>query len=402
VASPFPLSVQYGETDVQQNELLAHDIPGFRKLAKVFAHRALSAPSQMVGFVDISGVELADASLRFSEDYCPAPDWSLDAYWAAMRGVPTVFPLLVFSMTPTEYAKMISLPAIGEATAGYILEEPSLHPSQLNLHALCRPLHSAPDLLMCYRAQTGRLALVEVKASESKTATEAAVDALSGALPVLTAWRNTGNAIDAIGVGVSVDGKSSSAGPILNVVVVKLVDRQGSNAAPYAGVGATAIDALWAGDIEEGVTSLDVLQEALTRSHAPPDQVSMVRRMRGDAHSRREMTGFKEEYLDRRVGELIVSDRVEVRSYPRQYSVRDLTSIAQHLQQASFRVIQTRRRSLDLLVEGLEINIFWDGRIRIIGRYDQKDLAKSVAKSVIQKVEEIVPNRNDRSRQKPI
>jgi hypothetical protein len=53
-----------------------------------------------------------------------------------MRGVPTVFPPLVFKMKPSEYAKMISLPAIGEATAGFVLEEPFLHQAKLNASPL--------------------------------------------------------------------------------------------------------------------------------------------------------------------------------------------------------------------------------------------------------------------------
>src|SRR5207249_2573027 len=163
-----------------------------KEKAREFAERALSTPVSMPGFVDISGIELADASLRFSEDYCPSPDLSLDAYWAAMRGIPTVFPPLVFNQKSKEYAKMISLPAIG--------------------------------------------------------------------------------------VGVSVDGKSSTTGPILNVVILQLVDPHSSVANPYVALGATAIDALWAGDLDQGTLHLDALKESLSNSNAPPDQVEIVGR----------------------------------------------------------------------------------------------------------------------------
>jgi len=382
VPSPFALSVQYGETNVRQTELTVHNKPGFLKRAAEFAGRALSAPVGLVGLTDISGVELADASLRFSEDYSPAPDFALDAYGAAMRGVPTVFPPLVFSLTPKQYAKMISLPGIGEAIAGYILEEPAHHPDQLNLSALCRPLHSAPDLLMCYRQQPGRLAVVEAKASESQTATRQAILALAGVLPVFIGWRNSGNAIDAIGVGVSVDGRSSPAGPVLNVVIVKLVDPEGRVPGPIAPAGPSAIDALWAGDIGQGVQHLEALQETLSSFNAPEDQVSAVGSMRADANAKREFTSFREESDNRRTGELVVSDRVEARSYPTKASHLDLGFVARQLEQPPIRVTQRRRRSLVAIFQGIEVHIFWDGRVRVVGPSDQAGLINSVMNGI--------------------
>jgi hypothetical protein len=291
-------------------------------------------------------------------------------------------------MKPAEYAKMISLPAIGEATAGFILEEPLLHQAELNLHPLCRPLHSAPDVLMYYRANPGRLALAEVKASETLPANDAAIRALAGALPVFTAWRNSGNAIDAIGVGVSVDGTTSSSGPILNVTVIKLLDPQGAVAAPYPAGAANSVSALWAGDIEAGSAGLQTLQAALKQSGAPPDQIALIGRMHREADERRTVSGFREESQGMRRGELAVSDRIEMRSYPINDEVADLDSVASVLQHASVLVTQRRRRSIVLITEGVEVHVFWDGRVRIVARTDQEDQAASVTSRIQKTVRE--------------
>lgn len=138
---------------------------------------------------------------------------------------------------------MISLDAVGEAIAGYVLEDLALlHPAELNLRIICRPVHSAPDALMVYRTKPGRIALVETKASESQLAVELVKKAATDLIPVLLGWKNTGKAGDAVAVGVQVDADSTPDINI-NVAVVKFIDEEGEPLHGSISAGAVAYNA---------------------------------------------------------------------------------------------------------------------------------------------------------------
>jgi hypothetical protein len=112
-------------------------------------------------FSSIHFRELRDAVDRAAEQVAVRPDWDLEYYWNARRGILTYYSPLFLGVDNKSYLKSASLECIGEGLSLYLLEDRFKHPDLFALDLFCRPLGSSPDLMMSYRLDPSSVDAVE-------------------------------------------------------------------------------------------------------------------------------------------------------------------------------------------------------------------------------------------------
>ena len=171
-------------------------------------------------FSSIHFRELRDAVDRAAEQVAVRPDWDLEYYWNARRGILTYYSPLFLGVDNKSYLKSASLECIGEGLSLYLLEDRLKHPDLFALDLFCRPLGSSPDLMMSYRLDPSRLALVEAKATEDVNLKAALVRAVKQLIPIFQGWQSHRDLTKTDGFAVAT---SISTPGVFKVSVLKMV-----------------------------------------------------------------------------------------------------------------------------------------------------------------------------------
>jgi hypothetical protein len=156
---------------------------------------------------EISVPELQDCVDRAGEQFSPEVTRPLELFWNARRGVLTYYsPLELGSSSPSGYVSFASISALGEGVALFLAEDTRLAPEIFSLELMCRPLGESPDLMMFYRNEPERAALVEAKATMSENPTSQLLAAVQQLLEVLKGWQTYRNLsqTDSFGISTSV------------------------------------------------------------------------------------------------------------------------------------------------------------------------------------------------------
>jgi hypothetical protein len=172
-----PADLQFWEQDrikKRAREIVTQRAQGFMTLA----------------FSSIHFRELRDAVARAAEELSTRPDEDLDYFWSARRGVPTYYAPLFLGVRRKSYLRSASLESVGEGLALHLLEDRVRHGDIFALELFCRPLGSTPDLMMYYRSDPSRLALVEAKATEKQELNGVLTEAVTQLLEVFQGWQN--------------------------------------------------------------------------------------------------------------------------------------------------------------------------------------------------------------------
>jgi hypothetical protein len=213
------MQVSYREESISAGDLQYWERDRIKETANGIVTRR-RGPGRILSFSSIYFRELRDAVDRAAEELATRPDEDLDYYWTARRGIPTYYAPLFLGVPRKSYLRSASLESIGEGLALYLLEDQIRHPELFGLDLFCRPLGSAPDLMMYYRRDPSRLALVEAKATEKKKVAEQLTQAVIQLIDVFKGWQNHMDleATDAFAVATSVSRPGTFEVTILKMV----------------------------------------------------------------------------------------------------------------------------------------------------------------------------------------
>ena len=184
----YKLCCLYRETTLAKTDLQFWEADRIKQTAKEIVTRRAGV-AQNLNFSSIHVRELRDAVDRAAEDLSTRPDEDLDYYWNARRGVPTYYAPLFLGVQGKAYLKSASLQCVGEGLALYLLEDRKRHPNLFDLDLSIRPLGATPDLMMRYRSDPSRIALVEAKSTETKSLESKVVQATEELIRVFQGWQ---------------------------------------------------------------------------------------------------------------------------------------------------------------------------------------------------------------------
>jgi hypothetical protein len=217
----YRLQASYREESISTVDLQYWERDRIKETARGIVARR-RAPGRILSFSSLYFRELRDAVDRAAEELSTRPDEDLDYYWTARRGIPTYYAPLFLGVPRKSYLRSASLESIGEGLALYLLEDRIRHPELFGLELFCRPLGSSPDLMMYYRRDPSRLALVEAKATEKKKVAEHLTQAVIQLIDVFKGWQNHRDLATTDGFAVAT---SVSTPGTFEVTILKMVFR---------------------------------------------------------------------------------------------------------------------------------------------------------------------------------
>lgn len=183
----FDVNVEYGETKFTKADLMYWDETRNKDVAHSLIKEGFKKPSSIS--LQIHPIVLRDVILRAGEDVATWPDRDLEAYWEAVRGLPTYYSPLLLSGNNRTYKKFLALPSIGNGIALYLLEDRFNEPAKFGLNMFCRPLGASPSFLMRNLKQN-KIAIIEARATESVSTSRGLTESVVSSLDILNRWSN--------------------------------------------------------------------------------------------------------------------------------------------------------------------------------------------------------------------